>query len=355
MTRQTAEVHLEVQPRHRWDVIDVAERIRRDRGEVLARFRHVLYCSHHTTAGFLSQPDARRLRHRLDRMQPFLESYHVMFPADAGYRHDAMELRRELSPDQQLVEPANGDSHLVFIGAGLESCVSYANDPDVPVFFVDLDGVCRGRPRTRRLTAVGYTEAHEVAQVRLEVPVSGHAIDSVNLLDRRLGIAETLQRLSRACPCRAGRIELCLDPHERDAALTINEYETLLMRHDLAEVLRDPLRFAARQGRRALRNPGAVPKKSRGYARYDLVLLMNRTLDALHLGGTMAERLLARAMAVPARARLRLRRSVSLPVVAQGRTVAGLVRGRFQSPILMQWRPSRSPVRVIHATLIAFR
>src|SRR3712207_9360267 len=42
-----------------------------------------------------------------------------------------------------------------------------------------------------------------------------------------------------------GRLRIALAPGERHAGLTVNEYETLLMRHDLSEVLRDPLRFMA--------------------------------------------------------------------------------------------------------------
>jgi hypothetical protein len=39
--------------------------------------------------------------------------------------------------------------------------------------------------------------------------------------------------------------------------LTINEFETLLMKHDLAAVLRDPLRFMAKEYRHLLANPSA--------------------------------------------------------------------------------------------------
>jgi hypothetical protein len=350
MSRPPSEVDLEHRPRSRYEVIDVSARLRRDRGDVLVGYPHVLYCSHHTTAGFLGRADASRFRHRLDRVDPYMDRYRSMFPQNAGYRHDAMELRRELTDEQRSREPANGDAHLVFIGAGLESCVTYPNHPRVPVFFMDLDGVCDGRPRTRHLTAVGYTVERVVAEQQLEVPVSRHAIDSVNLFDRRLGIADRILEMARSCPTRCGRLELRLDPSERDAGVTVNEYETLLMRHDLAEVLGDPLRFVAHQGRRVLRNPLAVPAKSRGYARYDLVQVVNRALDALRLDGSVVERALSRLMAVPARARLRLRRSISFAVDG---TSSGcrLIRGRYQSPILIQWSEARSSSRVLHATL----
>ena len=53
--------------------------------------------------------------------------------------------------------------------------------------------------------------------------------------------------------------------------MTINEYETLLMQHDLAEVLRNPLKFAAQKARHAWSDPLAVPVKAMEYAKYDLV------------------------------------------------------------------------------------
>ena len=46
-----------------------------------------------------------------------------------------------------------------------------------------------------------------------------------------------LDALKKAGVAR-GRLRVALDPSERHTALTINEYETLLMKYDLAEVLR---------------------------------------------------------------------------------------------------------------------
>ncbi len=78
-----------------------------------------------------------------------------------------------------------------------------------------------------------------------------------------------------------GRVRLDLAPGEQFASLTVNEYETLLMRHDLAEVLRNPLRFAAQKAKHAWDDPRAVPSKTIDYAKYDLVRALNRLLDAL--------------------------------------------------------------------------
>ena len=56
------------------------------------------------------------------------------------------------------------------------------------MFFVDLDGVNDGRPRRRLTRLIGFTRERLVSSTRIEVPVSAHPIDSVNLKDPRLGI-----------------------------------------------------------------------------------------------------------------------------------------------------------------------
>ena len=150
------------------------------------------------------------------------------------------------------MEPLNADSHLAFIAAGLKTCVSYVHERDGSVCFIDLDGINGGQPRRRLTTVLGYTREVDVARARLRVPVSSHPVDSVNLKDPRLGIFEELFELVGTHDVTKGRIRLELDSTERHAGLTVNEYETLLMRHHLAEVLRDPLRFAAEKGRHLL-------------------------------------------------------------------------------------------------------
>ena len=168
------------------------------------------------------------------------------------------------------------------------------------------------RPR-RRLTRLGaFTREWLVKSKRIEVPVAEHPIDSINLKDPRLGIYAQLAEFVRDAGVAKGRLRVSLDPTERHSALTVNEYETLLMRHDLAEVLRNPLRFVAEKSRHALANPLAVPAKTLGYAKYDMVRVLNRGLDALGLRGSIIEKAMARTLAVPASRFFRMQRSVNL-------------------------------------------
>ncbi len=354
MASRPFETALELSPKSRFDVIDVNRMIAAKHGGVLEGFRRVLYCSHHTTAGYLEQNVANRLRDRREGVDPFIRVFQDLFPRNAGYRHDDMRLRAELSEEERGLEPPNGDAHLTFIGAGLQSCVTYRNHPEVPVFFMDLDGVYQNRVRYRTTTVVAYDREEVVAETRAEVPVTRHAIDSVNLRDDRLSVNRQIEELLESHPMEHGRLDIFLDAQEQAAGVTVNEYETLLMRHDLAEVLRDPLRFMARQGQRMLLNPRAVPAKTLGYARYDLVRVVNGMIDALGLSDSAFERFVARLMAFPASRRLRFKRSLSMPVSGGADGRAQLVKGRYQSPILIQWAPAPRGVRTLRLRLSRF-
>jgi hypothetical protein len=127
------------------------------------------------------------------------------------------------------------------------------------------------------------------------------------------------------------------------------------MRHDLAEVLSNPLRFAAEKARHAWHDPMAVPIKALGYAKYDLVRALNRLVDALGLQSTGMEQLVARALEVPASRFLRARRSVDLLVSDRGDSGRGaVVEGTYQAPILIQWRPSPADTRAVNVALTRF-
>ena len=181
-----------------------------------------------------------------------------------------------------------------------------------------------------------------------------HIVPRLNLRDRRIGLDQQIDELLRAHEIEKGRLDIVLDARERSAGLTVNEYETLLMRHDLADVLRDPFRFMARQGRRMLRDPRAVPTKSLGYARYDVVRIINRLMDATGLSESAFETLLSRLMAVPAERRLRFKRSLSMPVRTGDDGRPRTVTGRYQTPILIQWAAARGRTRTLSLRLTRF-
>jgi hypothetical protein len=134
----------------------------------------------------------------------------------------------------------------------------------------------------------------------------------------------------------------------------VNEYETLLMRHDLSEVLRDPLRFMAEKAGHMLGNPRAIPAKTLDYAKYDLVRVFNQLLDAVGLHESMLESILSRAIGMPASRFLRMKRSVSLLVSDRDSTHGAIVEGTYQSPILVQWHRGKGHSRVLDVTLTRF-
>ena len=101
MAAEPTEFALTLTPKSRYDAIDVAAAIRREFGDVLAGFPRATYCSLHTTAGYLDQSLSARLDHRRDRLDPFIRAFQALFPPDAGYRHDRLHERSELSETQR--------------------------------------------------------------------------------------------------------------------------------------------------------------------------------------------------------------------------------------------------------------
>ena len=345
---QPLDLTLELVPRARFDVVELRSHFAAEH-QAFAPYPRCLYWSSHTTAGFLDRSLATRLT--AESVPSYLETFRALFPEGAGYEHDRLDRRHDLDPEQRAVEPRNADSHLAFIAGGLRPCVTHPNRPGESVFFVDLDGMVEGRPRRRLTRLIGFHNERPVGGTRIAVPVSAHPIDSVNLKDPRLGIYQQLSEFVNRAGVGKGRLRIVLDPSERHSALTVNEYETLLMKHDLAEVLRNPLRFFAEQSRNALANPFAVPAKTLGYAKYDFVRVLNKSLDTLGLRGSIVERLLARTLAVPAARFFRMRRSVSLLISERPDGTHGLIEGTYQSPILVQWQraPRESTLPRRHA------
>ncbi|MEO8503746.1 MAG: hypothetical protein ABI609_07625 [Acidobacteriota bacterium] len=358
MSASPAELRLEITPRARFDVIDINQRILEQHGGVLQSFQKAVYFSYHTTAGYLEQALSARLnggKEGSDALQPYIEVFQTLFPAGASYRHDQMELRDELSLEQKVDEPRNADSHLAYIGSGLRSCVTYKNRPGSPVYFIDLDGEYEGKHRRRLTSVVGYNADRNVATRTLEIPVSGHPIDSINLKDPKFGLYQSIQELVTEHGVARGRIDVALGQNERQAGLTVNEYETLLMKHDLIEVLRDPVRFMKEKGRHMLSDPRAIPNRTIEYAKFDLVTVLNRLIDVLGMNESLVEKVLARLMALPADRFLRMKRGVSLLVSSEnGESGGSVVQGQYQSPILVQWEKAAGQSRTLELRLTEF-
>jgi thiamine phosphate synthase YjbQ (UPF0047 family) len=350
MAEKPLDLTLELAPRARFDVVDLRSHFAAEH-RALGAFPHCLYWSSHTTAGFLDRSLTARLS--AEHIPSYVDAFRALFPEGAGYAHDRLERRGDLDAAQRAVEPRNADSHLAFIAGGLRTCVTHPNRNGETVYWVDLDGVNEGKPRRRLTRIIAFNKERTVRTLRVEVPVSAHPIDSVNLKDPRLAIYPQLSEFVKHAGVATGRLRIALDPVERHSALTVNEYETLLMRHDLAEVLRNPLRFVAEKSRHALANPFAVPARTLDYAKYDFVRVLNRGLDAFGLRGSIIEKVLARTLAVPADRFFRMRRSVSLLVSTGDAGLPDIVEGLYQSPILVQWQHAPRQSRVLEVTLTA--
>ena len=349
-----AEIRLELTPENRFDVIDVTEHVNSQHADFFLKHQKALYCSYHTTAGYLEQSLCDSLNHNSDSVRRFFHPFQELFPPLANYNHDKLHLRSELSEEQKKSEPLNGDSHLTYISSGLENCVTYVNSPNTPVYFIDLDGICDGNARLRKTTVIGYDREELVGIFPLSIPVSEHRIDSVNLKDQRLGIFEQLAELISINGIERGRIDIVLAPEEDHAALTVNEFETLLMQHDMTHVLSNPMRFMAEKGWNMLRDPRTVPMKMLNYAKYDLVHVVNKTLDKFHMSSSFLGRGIQSVLATQAAKALRMKRCVSFLISDPDENGPSIVSGTYQSPILIQWNSADKNTRRLEAILFRF-
>ena len=350
---------LELKPQTRYQVIDITRRILDSHGDILKKFKNTLYCSFHTTAGFLEEDQSAALRYRIDRVSPFIGSFQRLFPPNANYRHDQLQLRTELTEAERKVEPKNADSHLVFISAGMKNCVTYKNRLEQPVYFIDLDGINgnNGNQSHCRKTAIlVFNHEQVVHKAKMDVPVSKHPIDSINLNDPDLEFMAEINDLIQKLGIRHGKIDIQLGEKEMNAGLTVNEYETMLMKNDLAEVLHNPLKYMAIKGKHALAAPKLIPEKTLNYAKYDLVHVFNVLMDSIGLSETFIEKCLSLFLRLPASHFLGMKRHISLFVSEESTNGNGrVVFGKYQSPILVQWRSTSNKTRRMDVTISEFK
>ena len=157
------------------------------------------------------------------------------------------------------------------MGARLKNCVTHPANTAAAVHFIDLDGT----QRERKTTIVGFDREKRVEEISIRVPVSRHPVDSANLADPRLGLLDAINDKLQRLGLEYARVDLLVDSAERNVGLTVNEYETLLIKHDLVEVLQNPLRFARIKGRHMIEDPLSIPAKTVSYAQYDAVRILN--------------------------------------------------------------------------------
>ena len=349
MTRPS-KLKLTMAPQRRFEAFDVAARIT-EAGDLLRRYQRVLFISPHTTAGYLDRSLQMRMHNRYDLLSQFFRAFRALFPEGAAYSHDQMDLRTELTDAQKLIEPRNGDSHLTFIGARMRNCVEHRTNLSSPVYFIDLDGTTEAFRRERKTTILGFDRERPVAKMSISIPVSRHPIDSINLADPRLGMLESVDDLLRRLGVEHARVDLIVDPAERNVGLAVNEYETLLIQNDLVDVLKDPLRFARIKGRNMIDDPLSIPAKTLSYAQYDAVRILNSMMEALGIDQSSLERLVAKMLSLPARCFFRSRRVSFLATCDEDQTASQVTRGPYQSPILVQWQSAEGQTRNIDVTI----
>ena len=355
MSIQPVEITLGLTPRSRLDIVDVARKIRDQYGGLLKNYRKITCCSFHTTAGYLEQRFCAKLGYSERRLDQFIRIYQTLFPPGAGYLHDSMEFREELSESEKEREPLNADSHLTFMSAGLRNCVTYVNKPKLPIYFIDLDGIYKRHRRSRRTTVLAYNKEEVVYHGRFFIPVSGeHPISSFNLKDPRYGLFSHLNDLLDSYGIDKGVFDIRLPQEERHAALTVNEYETLLMRNDLPDAMSNPLRYTVRRGKKLLENPASIPGKARSYAIYDIIHLYNRLMKNVQISPSVVDKALSCLSTLVSRI-FRLKRHISLLVSSSAETGIGrIVQGTYQSPILLQHQRADKDVRCLEITLRSF-
>jgi thiamine phosphate synthase YjbQ (UPF0047 family) len=351
MPVRPTELKLTIAPQRRFEATDIGARFA-EAADLLRRHQQAVFCSFHTTAGYLDRSLSGRMQNRHDLLSQFFHAFRALFPEGGAYRHDQMDLRTELSDAQKIVEPRNGDSHLTFIGARMRNCVTHRTNPEKPVYFIELDGTNDSFRRERKTTVIGYDRERVVAHLSVSVPVSKHPIDSINLGDPRLGLVDSINALIRNSGLEHARVDLIVDSAERNVGLTVNEYETLLIQNDLMDVMRDPFRFARLKTRHMIDDPLSIPGKTLSYAQYDAVRILNSLMEALGLDQSSFERLIGKVMSFPARAFFRSRRVSFLAASNDGLDTPRLLSGTYQSPILVQWQATEKATRNVDVTLV---
>jgi hypothetical protein len=85
-----------------------------------------------------------------------------------------------------------------------------------------------------------------------------------------------------------------------------------------------------------------------------VVHVLNSLMEALRLDQGSFERLVAKVMSLPARRFLRSRRVSFLAGSDRQSNVPVMLRGTYQSPILVQWQPAEKQERRMDIVVVQF-
>ena len=208
----------------------------------------------------------------------------------------------------------------------------------------------------RQTKVLYYNEEETVYEHKVSVPFSKNSIESVKLDDPKLGYLEKLNFLLEKYEIEHGKVDIILDPAETSAGLTVNEYETLLMNHDLVEMLKDPLSFSGSMGKfLSGSSPEAVFSKN-SYGKSDLEKMFNEMTDKYNINKSVLEEIFSRFFAFSVDRFFHMKQSASLLVTNnQKGNPAQVVQGRYQSPILVQWEPAKNQVRNLTIKITRFK
>lgn len=360
---------LTLNPQRRLDIIDVTQKLVENLDAKFDGYLRLLFCSLHTTAGYLHEQLATKLGPERQSIDAYVRSAQRLFPEGAPYWHDQMHLRDELSEEQRKHEPLNADSHLSYICLGLANCVTYSNNLRAPIHFIDLDGKFNGSTRSRKSWIVGYNATDCIHESIIEIPIPPKHAQAINLTGSDINLLGPIQRLIHQHKIHRGLVTIDLDEDEKYAGLTVNEFETLLVEKDLITALLDPLRYVVRNSPKLLRDPLSIPSKAQKFLTSELKRIVPEVLNTASRNVSRLEYIVERLgfqvdfleyiidrLAAPSEARwMNLGRHINLLINSERPDKTGSVYlGTYQSPILIQWRHPDQAVRRLVVRLHRF-
>ena len=357
MAASPSEFALELTPRARVDVFDVRAEVSSRYGDALSPYPRALCCSFHTTAGYLDRGVAARLNQGPDGVMPYIDVFRTMFPEGAGYEHDKIERRTELSPAQRPQEPLNADSHLAFMAGRPQDLRGVSESARASRCRSSISTACMpAGPRTRHTSVIGYSAEEAVAtgahrrsgfgpQCRIGEP-EGSASRRLRAVRRSRASA---RRGQGAHPPFTGARRAACGPDRqrvRDAP-------------DASRPVGSAARSAAVHGGKGgahARQSARDSRAGRSTTRSTISCASSiASLTRWGCGQSRVENVLSRAIAMPASRFLRMKRSVSLLVSDRDAAAkAAIVEGTYQSPILVQWHRGNGRMRVLDVTVTRF-